>query len=85
MYFKKLFHFFFANRIRLALLLLALFLLCSAWVSIGNILKVIQYEQEVGDAHQIIGQIRKVGALTVDIETAYRGFSFPVNRNTWSR
>ncbi len=75
MNFKTFFHFFFANRLRTILFLLALFLLGSAWISIGNILRVIQCEQEVGEAHQIIRQIQKVGALTVDIETGYRGFT----------
>jgi CHASE3 domain sensor protein len=73
--FKTFFHYFFANRLRMTLILLALFLLGSAWVSIGNILRVIQCEQQVVKAHQIIEQIRKVGALTVDIETGYRGFT----------
>src|SRR5580692_10284164 len=75
MNFKNWFHYFLDHGVRLLLFVLTLFLLGSAWISIGNIFKVIQCEQEVGKAHQVIGQIRKVGALTVDIETGYRGFT----------
>jgi len=54
--------------------LLTLFLLVNTWVSIKNISRIIQCEQQVSDSRQIVEQIQLVGALAVDLETAYRGF-----------
>ena len=73
--FKKISNYFHAYRVQTAFLLLTLFLLGNAWVSIENISRVIEREQQVVDAHQIIGQIQKVGVLIVDMETGYRGFA----------
>ena len=75
MNFKKISNYFHTYGVQTAFLLLTLFLLGSAWISIENISRVIEREQQVVDSHQIIGQIQKVGLLIVDLETGYRGFT----------
>ncbi|HTA76801.1 MAG TPA: CHASE3 domain-containing protein [bacterium] len=67
-------HFYRTYGVRVVLVLLAVFLLTNTWFSIKNISRIIECEQQVADSRQILEQIQMVGALTVDLETAYRGF-----------